>query len=247
VAVSAQQASHQTVETPDSERLHRLAVETGKSLGLNTGEPCPTDEVIAQGEANGYTEREVHDLLRQEGYDSAESLPVPPQGDAFGELWRTHRTPQALFSPEVQSFREWQAEQRENRCTEYDDATYQHPVEHAYSLHRARKRDGRARDVGRQFIEEYDTFTTIIITYCAEKGPSEPIHQHASKFYPFAFPRTRWNVFNRGIDTEEWAGCRMLAPGKPADDAPNPAFTHAHSVFWVAGHHSREDFAPKRE
>ena len=239
--------SSDTPNPPSSETLHRLAVEAGKYLDLNTCDRLPTEEVIAQGEANGYTEKEVQALLVQEGYASAEDIPVPPQGDAFSELWRAHRTPQALFSPEVQSFREWQAERQENRCTEYDDGTYQHPVEHAYSLHKARKRTSRAKDVGRHFIEEYDTFTTVVVTYCAEKGASEPIHQHADKFYPAALSRTRWNIFNRQIDTEEWAGVRLLAPEKPAASTPTPVFTHAHSVYWVAGHHSREDFAPLRD
>jgi len=234
-------------QIPDDERLHRLAVEAGKYLGLRVGDSLPIAEVVAQGEANGYTESEVYALLEHEGYGVAESLPVPPQGDAFGELWRTHKTPQALFSPEVQSFREWQAERENNRCTEYEDGTHQYKVQHAYSLHRARKRSGQAKDVGRHFIKEYDKFTTVVITYCAEKGPSETIAEHASKFYPTALSRTRWKIFNRDIDTDEWAGCWMLAPEKPATSTPHPTFTHGHSVFWVEGWHDREAFEELRE
>jgi hypothetical protein len=147
----------------------------------------------------------------------------------------------------VQNFREWQAEREENRCTEYDDGTHQHKVQHAYSLHTARKRSGQAKDVGRHFIKEYDKFTTVVITYCAEKGSSETIAEHASKFYPTALSRTRWKIFNRDIDTDEWAGCRMLAPEKPATSTPHPTFTHAHPVFWVEGWHDREAFEELRE
>lgn len=75
-------------QTPNSEKLHRLAVEAGKYLGLSVGEPLPVEELYLQAEANGYDREETTTLLEREGYGSAESLPVPPQGDAFGKLWR---------------------------------------------------------------------------------------------------------------------------------------------------------------
>lgn len=124
---------------------------------------------------------------------------------------------------------------------------HQHPVEHAYSLKTAAKKSAQAKDVDRHFIEEHNTFTTVLVTYCAEKGVSEPIHQHAGKLYPVALPRTRYQIFDRKIETDEWAGCRMLAPEKPSESTPTPAFTHDHSVYWVEGHHSREDFALLRQ
>jgi hypothetical protein len=164
-------------QIPDDERLHRLVVEAGKYLGLRVGDSLPITEVVTQGEANGYSETEVYALLEHEGLptDDRATIPVPTQGDVFGELWRTHRTPQATFStiPEVQELRQWLAQQREKRCTEYEDGTHQHKVQHAYSLHTARKRSGQAKDVGRHFIKEYDRFTTVIVTYCAEKEPSD--------------------------------------------------------------------------
>lgn len=236
-----------TVQTPDDERLHRLTVEAAKFKGLNTGEPLPINEIVAQARANGYEESDVREWLENEGYASVESIPVPPQGDALGTLWRDYRTPTATFSPEVQTFDEWLAEKREKRCVEYDDGTYQHKVEHAYSLHTARERNARARDVERHFIEEYERFTTVLVTYCAEREPNESIAENASKFNPTALSRTRWNIFNRDIDTEEYAGVRLLAPGKPDDDTPMADFTHGHEIYCMQGWHSVEDFEPLRE
>lgn len=239
--------SQRTVETPDSETLHRLAVEASKFLALDTGDDLPTEEIVEQGKAVGHNRSEIRSLLQQESYDSAQSIPVPPQGNVLGELWRAHRTPQASFSPEVQKFREWMAERQENRCTEYDDGTHQHPVEHAYSLYKARKRTSRGKDIDRHFIKEHEEFTTVVITYCADKKPSETIAEHASKFYPADLSKERWNVLNRKMDTEQSAGCRMLAPEKPANSTPTPVFTHAHSVYWLEGRHSVEDFASLRD
>jgi hypothetical protein len=80
-------ADVQNNDTPDDERLHRLAVEAGTYLGLPVGESLPIAELYRQAEAHGYTEQETTALLESEGYGSAESLPVPPQGDVLGELW----------------------------------------------------------------------------------------------------------------------------------------------------------------
>jgi hypothetical protein len=251
-SATTQQPNLQTAapQIPDDARLHRLVVEAGKYLGLRVGESLPITEVVAQGEANGYSEREVYALLEHEGLptDDSATIPVPPQGDVFGELWRAHRTPQATFStiPEVQKLRQWLAQQREKRCTEYDDGTHQHKVQHAYSLHTASKRSGQAKDVGRHFIEEYKRFTTVVVTYCAEKEPSETIAEHASKFYPSALSQPRWELFNRDIDTEQWAGCRLLAPENPVN-TPTPTFTHGHAIYWVEGWHDREAFEKLRE
>lgn len=86
--VSTQTAGVQKPQAPGDERLHRLAVEAGKYLGLSVGEPLPTAEILAQAKANGYDENDIRDWLKAEGLDGANEIPVPPQGDVLGELWQ---------------------------------------------------------------------------------------------------------------------------------------------------------------
>jgi hypothetical protein len=207
---------------------------------LDIGDKLPPQEVVRQGEANGFDKRTV-----QQWIEESDSLTVPQEGKAFGELWRTHRTPKATFSPEVEAFTEWLESKQEARCKEYDDGSYQYPVEHSYSLKKAAKRSCEAKDQCRHFIENYEKFTTVIITYCIEKGASESIAEHARR-YP-SLSRTRWNILNRDIDTEEYSGCQLLAPGKPSNHTPNPDFTHKHEIYWVEGSHSVQDFQKLRQ
>jgi hypothetical protein len=55
---------------------------------LETGEPLWTGELCEQAKAEGYdVDDEIRPLLKREGYHTQYTLPVPPQGDAFGELW----------------------------------------------------------------------------------------------------------------------------------------------------------------
>jgi hypothetical protein len=87
VAVSVQQQSpQQQVTPPNSETLHRLSVDAAGYLGIETGDPLPIDEIVAQGLANGYTEDEIRALIEQE-YSTQTSIPVPEQGDIFGKMW----------------------------------------------------------------------------------------------------------------------------------------------------------------
>ena len=165
VSTQTQTAGVQTAPTPDDERLHRLAVEAGKYLSLNVGEPLPTEDIVAQGEANGYDSSEVREWLENEGYGSAESIPVPPQGDVLGELWRPSEP--SLSAPEsnpepvgaegdgtLQRFRDWCKERAESDKT------------HSYTRRKANRRNAKGKDVGRSFVREYEEFSTILITYC---------------------------------------------------------------------------------
>ena len=88
----------EAVSTPNSETLHRLAVEAGKYLGLNTGEALPIAELYQQAEANGYDRHETTRLLEAEGFptDGSESIPLPPQGDVLGELWKVEDSASAV-------------------------------------------------------------------------------------------------------------------------------------------------------
>jgi len=75
------------VQIPSNEQLHRLSVEAGSFLGLDTGDSLPVEEVIAQGEAHGYEKRTVRRFLDDAGLGDASEIPVPPRGDVFGQLW----------------------------------------------------------------------------------------------------------------------------------------------------------------
>lgn len=75
------------VQTPSNEQLHRLSVEAGSFLGLDTGDSLPIEEVIAQGEAHGYERREIQRFLDDAGLDEVSEMPVPPRGNVFGQLW----------------------------------------------------------------------------------------------------------------------------------------------------------------
>lgn len=75
------------VQTPSNEQLHRLSVEAGSFLGLDTGDSLPVEEVIAQGEAHGYERRTVRRFLDDAGLGDTSEIPVPPRGDVFGQLW----------------------------------------------------------------------------------------------------------------------------------------------------------------
>lgn len=242
------QSNQQTagVQTPDNERLHRLAVEAAKYCGLNIGEPLPTEEIIAQGEANGYTEREVRTLLAREGYASAESIPVPPQGDVLGELWRSSEpslsVPESESEPvgaegdgTLQRFREWNEERAQNDKT------------HSYTRRKANRRNARGKDVGRCFVREYKEFTTVLITYCRQRD-GESLAEHAEGFYPRQITRKRRRILKREGVYEGYAGVSVLAPKSP-DRVPqaNAPTTHAHDFLWLSSHIEAEAFAPLRE
>lgn len=243
VSTQTQTAGVQTAQTPDDERLHRLAVEAGKYLGLTVGEPLPTAEIIAQGEANGYTEREVRALLESEGYASAESIPVPPQGDVLGELWRPSEA--SLSVPEsesepvgaegdgtLQRFREWCEERAESDKT------------HSYTRRKANRRNAKGKDVGRSFVREYEGFSTILITYCRQRNGESPA-EHAESFYPRQVTRKRRRILKREGVYQEHAGVSTLAPKSPDRVPPASApTTHAHDFFWLPKHVEAEAFAP---
>lgn len=233
-------------QTPSSEQLHRLAVAAGSYLGLSVGEPLPVEEIIAQGEANGYSESEVHAFLKREGYETVEALPVPPQGNAFGKLWRVSQGSDNV--PECGSetvgtegdgtlwrFREWCEERAESDKT------------HSYTRRKANRRYARGKDVDRHFVKQYDEFSTVLITYCRERG-DESIAEHADSFYPRQVTRKRRRILKREGVYGEHAGVSVLAPRSarrvPQANAPT---THAHDFLWLPEHVEAEAFAPLQE
>jgi len=232
-----------TVVAPSDKRLHRLTREAGTYLGKETGEPLPIEEVYVQGEANGYKRKKITALLDREGYSSAKSLPVPPQGDAFGELWRPSEKPESAPEPTsepvgakgggtLQRFREWCEERAESDKT------------HSYTRRKANRRYARGKDVDRSFVRDCEEFSTVLITYCRQRD-SETLAEHAESFYPRQVTRKRRRILKREGVYDGYAGVSVLAPKSP-DRVPSLSAptTHAHDFLWLPSHVLREAFAP---
>lgn len=192
----------------------------------------------------------MHHLLESEGYDSVESLRFPPQGDAFGDLWHvgdlTAEAP-THSNKIVERFRNWSDEKCQMRQKEYDDGGHQHPVEHSYSYKSELRKWVRFKDVERHFIDEYLTFTTILLTYARPRSEEESIVEHANSFYPeYPIKKKRRNCIKATGYWEEFAGVSLLAP---KDVAPSPCaeMTHAHDMLLIPSFVSAECFNPLQE
>jgi hypothetical protein len=233
-------------ESPDSRRLHRLAREAGTYLGLEAGEPLPKEEVYQQAKAHDYDKEDVDPLLEQEGYGSQDFLPVPRQGDAFGELWRPSQEsesgPESRCEPlgaegdgTLRKFKEWCEERAESDKV------------HSYTRQKANRRYARGKDVDRSFVREYEDFSTILITYCRQRK-NETLAEHAECFYPRQVTRKRRRILKREGVYQDYAGVSVLAPkspdGVPSLDAP---ITHTHDFLWLPSHVEAEAFSPLRK
>jgi len=206
----------------------------------------PTEEVVAQAEANGYVEREVRAILAEEGYASTESIPVPPQGDAFGELWRLPQERESAPEPTsepvrangggtLRRFKEWCEERAESDKT------------HSYTRRKANRRYARGKDVDRHFVREYYKFSTVLITYCRQRD-GKSLAEHAESFYSQQVTQKRRRILKREGVYEGMAGVSVLAPKSPDRvPSPNALTTHAHDFLWLPSHVSSEAFAPLRE
>lgn len=233
--------------------VHRLVVETGKYLGVDAGDEVQVEEVRAQAEANGYTEREVDELLANAGIGGVDSVTVPRQGNLLGKIWRADTgvpSPDAQTeTPDhIQRFRGWLEEKYENDS-----------MSHSYTWNRAKRNYARAKDVGRHFVEKYDTFSTVLVTH--DRGvpdDDETVAEHATEFYPRAVSRTRREDVLKELGVyREYAGVSVLAPNLaskdddrvPYSDAPDADLvtTHAHSFYWIPGEVSESDFAPLKD
>lgn len=220
--------STHSVTEPSDERIRRLAVEAGKYLGREPGDTLPAEEVRRQAEANGYDP----DRLLPPGTGE---IRIPEQGDLLGELWARAPTP-------ISQFREWLQSQREKQRKEYDDGTYQHPVDHAYSYKAEQAKYGRAKDVGRYFVTEYETFTTVLITYSKPMESGETVAEHADCYYSRSVKKAHRDAIKEADAFEEYAGVRLLAPKQPDAEAPTPT-SHGHCMLWLPGFASSDAFA----
>lgn len=232
---------------PSGETVRRLAVEASKYVGKDAGESLSVVEVRRQAEANGYADDEITQLLADAGVRGADAVTVPEQGDLFGELWRVE-SDAGVPSPNTQTdapdaverFRQWLQDKTD------DDATG-----HSYSRRTANRRYARAKDVDRQFADEYDEFSTVLITYCRPRTDDESIPEHAGRFYPRSVVGKRRRML-KGLDVyDEYAGVSVLAPkhgpvrehSEREHRVPHPnAQTHAHDFLWIPGTVSESDF-----
>ncbi|MDZ5810270.1 hypothetical protein U4E84_02725 [Halorubrum sp. AD140] len=120
-----------------------------------------------------------------------------------------------------------------------DGEVNQFPVEHAYSHKAEVEKYARTKDVGRHFVQEYDEFTTVLITYATPSG-------NAGDHYPERITRRRRRALKRAGVWEEYAGVSLLAPSKPSAPTPD-TYTHAHDALWMPGHISSNTFDSLRE
>lgn len=227
------------VTTPSSKRLQRLVVAAGAYLGKDVGDTIPVKEVRLQAEENGYTDNEIRAMLEADGLSSADEIQVPEQGHLFGELWAcgvpSPSTPSDTISERLETFRKWCEERAANEKS------------HTYTFKTAKRRYAKAKDVDRYFIKEYDTFSTVLITYDAGEPIDESVAEHSKRFYPRAVVRMRRNILKKLGAYNEYAGVTVLAPKKgsrvPHPNAPS-GYSHAHTFLWIPGEVSAEAFHP---
>jgi len=249
ISVDTEQSPQQQVSSPENETLHRLIVAAAGYIGIETGEEIPINEIVEQGLANGHTECEILNLIEQE-YDSAQTIPVPPQGTIFGEMWQVEDSATGAPTPSskskiIENFRDWCKEKRQSRKTKYEDGTYQHPVEHAYSYKAEKEKFARFKDVERHFLNEYSKITTVLLTYTRSRSDDESIAEHANSFYPY-YPiiKKRGDCIKASGYWNEYAGISLLAP---KEIAPNPcAKTHAHDMLILPSFIKSDSFDPLR-
>lgn len=118
---------------------------------------------------------------------------------------------------------------------------------HAYFRRKANRIFAGGKYVDRHLVREYDTFSTVLISYCAEVSEGESIAEHAEKFYPRAVVRKRRRLLKRLGVYEESAGISLRAP-KTGQRVPSPnapkGYTHAHDFLWIPAKVSAEEFYP---
>jgi hypothetical protein len=222
-----------------SATVDRLTVEAGKYHGLTAGETIDRREVVLQAEANGYSDREARAMLEDKGQE----IEIPEQGRAFGDLWPGNQSRGTLCadSPSGSAL---------DRFTDYcSDNTYEWQgidrYNHTFNTDTGRKRFVRAKNVDRYFNKEYDTYSTVLITYCADDAETD-IARQAKSFHPRAVVRKRRQILKDLGVYDSYAGVTVLAPKYQSDTtlcAVTPS-THAHSFLWIPGTVSPDDFRP---
>lgn len=225
-----------------SEAVDRLVVEAGKYLGQPAGATIDRKEVRLQAEANGYGDSEARAMLA----DLPDPVTIPDQGNLFGEMWPGNQSLEPVSgtlvvdSPStIQQFNDY--------CS---DNTYEwqniERYNHTFNKNAARKRFAQAKNVDRHFAKEHDTYSTVVLTYCADESGTD-IAQQAEAFYPRAVVRLRRKILKDLGVYDSYAGVSVLAPKYKSDDTTLCAVTpttHAHSFLWIPGKVSADDFHP---
>lgn len=221
---------------PDTDEVRRLAVEAGKYVGLDPGDALAIEELRLQAEANGYDDpAEIDRLLADAGLRGRESVTIPEQGELFGDLWSPHSsTSDPEGKSETQNVGSQDGDGSHDRAgVPHDDAP---PVgldrlsrfrdwcqlkvdndstDHAYARRTANRRYARAKDVDREFVERYDTFTTVHVVFCVDRAEGESTVEHASRFYPRSVTRKRRGILQKLDVFEDYAWVSVLAPKYP--------------------------------
>lgn len=244
--------SADTAEVPQTETLRRLTADCAGYLGKTAGEKIPVSEIEKQAETNGYTKREFQQILENADVATESYLIAPERdGSIFGELWKPDSEKGGVPTPDctkdsdpstLSQFSEWleQKYQSRNRVNS-DWESRQYPVEHAFSRKAENQRYARACDVDRFYQQKYQTFSTVMLTFVAEREAGETPVEHAEKFYPKALMnKIRYELRKRDVWAEA-SGVNLLAPRGPRANRTKP-LTHAHTFLWLPGGVTEEMF-----
>lgn len=116
--------------------------------------------------------------------------------------------------------------------------SYEGNTAHSYTRKAANAKLCNAFDCERYFVQEYDEYTTVWISFSIDDTSSyEGRHDHAQAFFPRAVSRRRRAILKELGVWDEYAGLRLLAPRETGK-------THAHLALVMPGHHSPETFEP---
>lgn len=242
------EAKPASIGTGPMEAVCRLVAEAGKYLGVAPGEWLPVEELRQQAEANGYRSDEIDRLFADAGVRGVDTVRIPGEGARSNSLWQPVEGTAGVPSPNppqpegdaLDRFRAWLQEK-----VDADD------TRHSYSRRKADQQFARAKDVDRWFVREYDTFSTVLITYTLPRQDGESIAEHANGFYPRSMTRNRRRLLKQQGVYEEYAGVALLAPKHApetehrvpqANPPPESGITHAHTFLWLPSTIPESDF-----
>lgn len=146
--------------------------------------------------------------------------------------WPVTELPNAN-STRLDTFLTWLDERR--------DKAHPYPLQHTWSHRHARKRFARSKDVDRYYWDNYDKFTTVLLTRTADNSDALLVEQSES-FHPRTYKAKRRRLL-KGLSAD-YAGVSCMAPKYDLPMANSTVLSHVHEAYWIEGHHSAEDFEP---
>ena len=217
----------------DCYQLKRLVSEAAGYLGTEFGDTIPVREVRLQAQANGYSETDFQRILEEADVAGKTEITVPERdGSIFGSLWSANAPT---------TFENWLNEKRDNNKTKENGRTHQYPVRHSFSWFKERERYARAKNLERFYVQETDTFSTILLTHVADSLPGETSEEQAQKFHNSKVTRKLRDILKNQEVWGEASILYLLAPKKPENDTPK---THMHIFVWIPGEISPDVFHP---